>query len=150
MTGVNWTEEQVADYKRRRNLSGGAIADVLATKGRPRLQRHTPGRMNKTEERYAQDHLIAYGMKEGVSWLFESLKLKLDDPLGICGVWYIPDFWIFGDADGKMLPTQEIVEVKGGFIREKGKLKFAWARQKYGMYLWTMAQWSNGKWKEIR
>jgi hypothetical protein len=152
MTGLNWTEQELADFQRRHPRSNSKPNHSAATGNMVRSSglSHTPGKRNETEQRYAQDFLIDHGLKEGESWLFESLKLKLGDPLGLCGVWYIPDFWIFADAKGIRLPIQEIVEVKGGFMREKGKLKFQWARQKYPMYRWMMAQWANGAWREIR
>ena len=62
----------------------------MAFKIRGRARQHTPGRMNKTEEKYAKEMLetrILAG--EVVAYWFDSHKLRLAD-----NTWYTPDFMV--------------------------------------------------------
>ena len=74
--------------------------------------RHSPGRMNKTETRYAQDLALEVAAGEIVWWGFEALTFKLAHDTR-----YTPDF-ILVRQDG----TLHAHEVKG-FWRDDAKIK---------------------------
>ena len=72
-------------------------------KGNPR-HRHTPGTMNKMEERYSKELDLQVAAGRIVKWWFEEWKFKL----GADKIWYTPDFVVM-TPDG----TLEVHECKG-------------------------------------
>jgi hypothetical protein len=79
-------------------------------------RRHTPGRMNKTEQRYAE-HLFLLQRDGAIKWYkFEGIKLKLAPK-----TFYMPDFAVIRN-DGAL----EFHEVKGHWEDDaKVKIKVA-------------------------
>lgn len=97
-------------------------------------------RMNKTEARFARDHLeprLSRG--ESRLWLFETVKLRLADR-----TWLTPDFWELLQ-DGSV----HVHEVKGGYIREDARIKFRVAAEQFAWARWTMWQWKDGRWSKV-
>lgn len=100
---------------------------------------HTPGRMNKTEQKYSW---ILEGLKRtGIvrRWEFQGIRLKLAD-----GAWYRPDFLLWKCDD-----TMECIETKGGFIREAALVRYKVARGQYPIFRFRMLQYKEKTWSEI-
>lgn len=102
-------------------------------------QVHLPGRMNKTEAAWAQRLEARKHAGEIVDFKFEALKFRLAKR-----TWYTPDFMV-------VLPDRsiELHEVKGGFIREDGLLKFKLARELFPWFRWRMVQRRKTKWETL-
>lgn len=119
MTGVRWTEEQLADFERRRGTAAQrSFADTSAPPFQPparpddALGRLPAGKMNKTEARYA-DYLAGEQAAGRIRWFkFEAIKLRLADRTT-----YTPDFPVL-TASGAI----EFHEVKG-FWRAAARVK---------------------------
>lgn len=75
--------------------------------------RPTPGKMNKTEQAYAQVLEHRKRMGEVVWYAFERVRLKLAER-----TYYVPDFVVLL-ATGQL----EVHEVKGGFWRDDARAK---------------------------
>jgi hypothetical protein len=104
----------------------------------PAHQSHTTGQMNKTEARYAamlQTWLAAEGIEH---WSFETLKIRL-----AANTYYTPDFAVW--RAGRL----EFHEVKGGFIRDKSRIKFRCAAEALPWAGFVMMQWKDGQWTRI-
>lgn len=84
---------------------------------------HRPGRMNKTEEAYANYLEVLKRAGEIRDWRFEELKLRLAD-----NTFYSPDFLIW-PIDSLL----ELHEVKG-FWRDDARVKFKVARDRFPMF----------------
>lgn len=92
-------------------------------------RRHTPGEMNKTEERYAAILQLRKHAGEIIDWHFEGHTFKLAADLR-----YTPDFGVL-HVDG----TYELIDVKGsGPIDDKSIVKIKAAAEKFHWFLWTM------------
>ena len=100
-----------------------------------RATRHTPGRMNALEARYAERLELERKTVLGQALAFGTLTLKL-----AADTRYTPDFWCVA-ADG----TLECHEVKG-FLRDDAwvKLKVAAAQFPFRFRLvrWHLKQWT--------
>jgi hypothetical protein len=115
-------------------LNGMPIGDVPAEKPKP-----TDRYRSKTERLYADK--LAWDIKDGViaRWEYEPLKFRLGD-----GAWYTPDFavWTPGGLD--------LIEIKGGFVREAARVRFLVAKRLYPEFTWRMIQRKlSGAWLEI-
>jgi hypothetical protein len=84
---MKWTEEQFADHIKSRGLHAGEKNQkIISSRPRPR---HTPGKMNKTEEKYAAYLELRKRSGEIIRWVFEPFKLRLAD-----NTFYHPDFMV--------------------------------------------------------
>lgn len=97
-------------------------------------------KMNKTEARY-ENHVLrpALFAHEIKAYWFESFKLRLADR-----TWYTPDFVV--QRNDKI----EIVEIKGGFIRDDSMVKYKVAKEMYPCFTWKMMQYKSGEWRKIK
>lgn len=107
-------------------------------------KRHTPGQMNKTEERYAAILQLRKLAGEIVDWQFEAVKFQLAK---LCT--YSPDFMIFY-PDGRI----EFIDVKGsGIIDDKSIVKIKCAAEKFYAFDFVMeieqAKKSGGGYKRV-
>lgn len=101
---------------------------------------HKPrGVMNKTEAMYAELLEASKAMGEIKHYSFEQWKLNV----GI-GSWYTPDFAVILKDD-----TLLFVEVKGGYITDKGMSKFKSACKQFPFIKWKMVQYKGKQWKVI-
>jgi len=92
-------------------------------------RRHTPGEMNKTEERYAGVLQLQKHAGEIIDWHFECHRFKLAADLV-----YTPDFGVL-HVDG----SYELIDVKGsGPIDAKSIVKIKAAAEKFHWFRWTM------------
>lgn len=103
-----------------------------------------PAGMNNTEARYLNDRILPL-VKAGevLSYEFESVSRRLSVNGERC--WYKPDFEV-------MLKCGQIEyhEVKGGYVREDGQIKFQAAMKQYPMFHWLMWQYRGGEWLLIK
>jgi len=97
------------------------------------------GLMNKTEAAYAQVLKLSQAAGEVRWWAYEPIKFRLAKRTHLT-----PDFMVWG-SDGAI----EVIEVKGGFVRDDAACKFKIGRELYPMFQWRMVQFKNGRWKEI-
>ena len=76
--------------------------------------------------------------------------------LGEISAYRFEPYWFGLANDCRYKPDFEVVmpdggieyhEVKGGYVREDGKIKFKVAGQMYPEYRWVWAQWIDGVWK---
>ena len=137
---MRWTEDQLREWQQyvKRRQEARAAPARSATQERaapPRRPKAGEPTMNKTEARYA----TLLGDLDGVVQVrFEAIRLRLGHRLH-----YTPDFWVLR-ADG----TQELHEVKGGFVREDAVVKFKAAAAMWGRaYRFYLAQWKGGEWR---
>lgn len=111
---MNWTEEQLADWKRQKGSTGasGAFPRSAAKVPKPRL--------NKWEQEYAQ-YLEAARQAGTIRWYgFEAIKLRLAS-----GTYYTPDFAVL-NTDNEL----EFREIKG-FWRDDALVKFKVAAEHF-------------------
>lgn len=133
-------------YRVRDSKKGAAVPkkNVLARADAKNVPAHTFGQMNATEAAYARmlDDRVKRGVIRG--WSFERLTLTLAFAgAGIKSVKYTPDFMLIRN-DGSF----ELVEIKGGFVRQSGINKFKQARDRFRCFHWTFAQYRNHEWEE--
>lgn len=91
-----------------RRLIQPEIPVAKAVSRTPRI----PGRMNQTEQRYAQRLTARQRTGDIAAWVYEGMKLKLADK-----TWYTPDFVVIL-ANGEM----ELHEIKG-FMEDDSAVK---------------------------
>lgn len=104
-------------------------------KKKPPIKRRIPGKMNKTEEKYAEQLNLLKAAGEVESWKFEAVKFKLAH-----NTTYLPDFQV-------VYPDRiEYHEIKGGYIFDKGKVKFKVAANMFPEFGWKMIQWKSKQW----
>jgi len=159
MSGVNWTEEQLAAHRRQtaRELCGALAPFADSQAFEPRLrsknlteyqkatgrisQSHGP---NKTEQRYRQ-HLEAQKATGAVIWCaFEDMTLRLGQDCR-----FTPDFSVWM-ADGSV----QFHEVKGRrkngkvYYEDDARVKIAAAAKQYPMFKFFMV-WpgERGEWE---
>lgn len=91
---------------------------------------------SKEEREYAE--MLDVKLKAGDirAWKHEKLRLGLGDR-----VTYTPDFLVW-TKDGAI----ELHEVKGGWIRDVGRVKFKVAQEQFPMFRFVLAQKSHGQW----
>lgn len=97
-------------------------------------------RMNGTEKRMALILDMRKRAGEIVEWWYESVTFRV----GIERSHYRPDF-VCNLPDGSL----EIVEVKGGFVRDDARGKFQAAARQYPFARWRMLAWVKGEWRTI-
>jgi len=95
--------------------------------------------MNKTEERYAAELELMVLAGEIERYSFESHKVRLADK-----TWYTPDFKVICKNH------IEFHEVKGGYMTDKGQIKFKVAADMYPEYRWVMVQYKQKRFTIIR
>jgi len=107
--------------------------------------KHTPGRMNKTEARYADRLAILKAAGEIEEWWFEPMAFRL----GVRFT-YRPDFLV-QYPDG----TLEFVEVKAWWRgagrvgwREDARSKWKGAAEMWPIFRWKATWERNGSWEE--
>ena len=95
--------------------------------------------MNETEERYAAQLALMVRAGEIDRYSFESHKVRLADR-----TWYTPDF--------KVICSDHIEfhEIKGGYMTDKGQIKFKVAAEMYPEYRWVMIQYKGKRFNVIR
>lgn len=94
---------------------------------------HRPGRMNKTEAKFAER---LTNNSQVLYWQFEPLTFRLAKRTN-----YTPDF---------MAVTQDeiwIIEVKGSYEREDARVKWKTAAEMYPMFRWFVARWIRSVWE---
>ena len=96
--------------------------------------------MNATETRYAEKLGLLKVAGEIKRFDFEVDNLRIG-----MGVWYKPDFTVINSKN-----EIEYHEVKGGFITDKGLVKFKVACDLFPERKFKMVQWKNKQWKVIR
>ncbi|MBP7564312.1 MAG: DUF1064 domain-containing protein [Candidatus Cloacimonetes bacterium] len=131
---TRWTEEQYKAFQQNK-LQNQLINH---NKKEGRFKGQSAG-MNKTEIRMKKmlDSLKITGSIKEFS--YEDITFKLAEKMR-----YTPDFRVIY-PDGKI----KFIEVKGGYITERGDLKFKFAMDKYPEYIWEMWQWKDNRWKVI-
>ena len=98
--------------------------------------RHEPGKMNKTEEKYAW--ILASEKNAGKieHWEFEPIKFRLAKR-----TYYTPDFMVVKNG------FIEIHEVKGGGpIEDDSLVKFKTAAEKFWMFKFFMMRFKDNNW----
>jgi hypothetical protein len=121
------------DARRRERLSGASVERPpdAATPPKPR--------MNKTEAARAQVLELAKRTGSVREYWFEGGKFRLGD-----GTFYTPDFMVWY-ANGSI----GFEEIKGGFIREDGLVKFKWAKDKFPCFKWSLWQRRKTQWVRL-
>lgn len=157
MSGVNWTEAEVAERERlmrhqtarelTQSLAGLAISESAPPSQPIRTHNLTPhqkatGRirqprgMNKTEARYAQ-HLEAQKAIGAIAWYrFEAITLKL-----AADTRYTPDFFVMTNTG-----AFQAHEVKG-FWRDDAKVKLKIAAAQYPLEFIAVFAEKGGQWR---
>lgn len=102
-------------------------------RGKGKMKRHEPGKMNQTEARFFSEHLDG---KYPVV-LFESLKFRLADK-----TFYTPDF-VTVSEDGEIT----VWETKSGFHMEDSRVKWKVAAEQYFWLTWKWCVYKNKQWK---
>lgn len=102
---------------------------------KPRTERHIPGIMNRTEQRYESEVLkpLLHSGKILAYW-FESLTLKLAPDLR-----YTPDFLVM-EASGMLC----LHETKG-FMRDDARVKLKMTRQQFPFVI-MVCRYAKGQW----
>jgi hypothetical protein len=102
---------------------------------------HTPGRMNKLEQRFLHEQLEMRRLAgEVLSYHFEALKFRV----GTDTCWYLPDFMVYR-ADGGI----EAIDVKG-HAEGDALVKVKACAQQYPAYEWSWWSWGETGWKQRR
>lgn len=146
---MRWTEEQLAEFQRKRGVAGAApradtshppFAPPPNQAARFALGRLPIGTMNKTEAAYDK-HLWEQRHAGKILWhKFESVKLRLAD-----NTFYTCDFIVLPD-DGVI----EMHEVKGGFWMDDARVKIKVAASIYPfrfIAVMPIAKSKGGGWK---
>jgi len=95
-------------------------------------QQHKTGQMNKTEKRFSLLLDAAIQAEEIERYEFERIKFRLAK-----NTYLTPDFYV-------VYPNHiEIIEIKGGFIREDAIIKFKVAAEMFPEYKWKLIQQKN-------
>ena len=116
-------------------LPGDVKRQAKATK--PGRKRHTPGKMNQAEAKYAAILEIRRAANEIIAWQFEAVTLKLAaKPPGskMKGVRFTPDFVVWM-ADNSI----EFHEVKG-FWEGDAIVKWKVAIERYPMFRFVLVE----------
>lgn len=116
-----WTAEDVKRFQQT-GVEPKREAIVLTQRAKGRRQ-HTPGTMNKTEAKYAEELNAAMRKGEIEWWAFEPVKLKLADK-----TYYTPDFCVM-NIDG----TIDFIETKG-FWEDDARVKIKVAAKLFPMF----------------
>lgn len=142
-SGLRWSEAQLAEHRARADAlvapraasTPAPAADlppdvkrlVRADQAKKRFQakgRLPKGKMNKTEEAYAEQVLEPMRRAGQILWWkFHVIKVRLAD-----GAWYEADFLVM-HAD----MTLAIHETKGEFVTDKGQLKIRLAAEAFSV-----------------
>jgi hypothetical protein len=145
MTGVHWTEKELADFEAR-NRHAAVAAPKIDTNARlfampPNqaghfaLGRLPTGTMNKTEAAYA-DHLEQQRRRGEILWFkFEALKFRLAD-----NTFYTPDFMVLTAHS-----FVELHEVKG-FMTDDANVKIKVAASIYPFKFILVRKRKGGGW----
>jgi hypothetical protein len=88
------------------------------------------GEMNFTEEAYAERLELLKIAGDVLAWDFHAINFRIGDR-----AWFQPDFIIVG---GDL--SIHVVEVKGGFVREAGLVRFRAAARQYPMLQWRLVR----------
>ena len=115
-------------------INGEGSRNAAGVEATPKKPRRTPGRMNKTEERFEREWIRPrYAIGEVENWGFERIKLRLGK-----ATWYEVDFDI--------VTTEAIlmVDVKG-YWHEDARVKIKAAAQTFPFYLFVGATEPNGE-----
>lgn len=99
---------------------------------------HTPGKMNKTEMKWAGRLELEQKLNCIKGYKFESVKLRL-----AAATFYTPDFLVIENDN-----SLTFHEVKGPFIREDAWVKFKMARQVYPEFRFKLFQLIDNYWSE--
>lgn len=103
---------------------------------RAKAQSYTPGKMNRTEEQYANYLELLKRAGEIRDYMFEPMKLNLAKRTT-----YTPDFMVVSSDD-----TIELHEVKG-FWRDDARVKIKVAAERFKMFAFiAMKKGKGGKW----
>lgn len=133
-TSIRWTEDQYKQHQKAK-LDSQLINHK---KKEGRFKNQSSG-MNKTETRMNNLLRSLKTANQIKDFSYEDITFRLAEKMR-----YTPDFRIIY-PDGKI----KFIEVKGGFITERGDLKFKFAMEKYPEYIWEMWQWKDNTWKVI-
>jgi hypothetical protein len=99
-------------------------------------RQHTPGEMNKTEAKMAQELAIEQAAGAILWWAFEGITLKLAHDCRLT-----PDFAVL-HIDGSM----EFRDTKG-FMEDDARAKLAVAADKFWMFRFTTYKPAKGDWE---
>ena len=151
--GVNWTEEEFAEYERLRK-GGDALAPSKRSGTAPVAS--TAGakkpRMNKWECEYALELEARKHAGEILWYGFEALKLRLAD-----GTYYTPDFAVLAKTKAYALGAEWVpgetamhfVEIKG-FLRDDANVKFKVAAELFPFELFMYTRKKGGGWELMK
>jgi hypothetical protein len=103
------------------------------------------GRMTKTERLFANRLDMQKSANVIRGWKYERVNFKLDDPETGRAINYRPDFLVW-NLDGSVT----LIEVKGGWIAEKGMLKFRIAMSLYPEFRFELWQFKGSVWTLLR
>lgn len=92
--------------------------------------------MNKTEHRFSIQLEMMKQDESILDWQYEAIKFRLGP-----NTFYTPDFLvIYSDRF-------EIIEIKGGYIRDDAAVKFKVAAERFPWFKWKMYQMKDHGWK---
>jgi hypothetical protein len=132
---MNWTEEQLAAVYANRGTQAPPLPPSTKAKGK---QGHTPGQMNRTEERKLAGELEWYA--------FEGITFRLGPDAR-----YTPDYAAM-DRKTREITFYEVKGTKQGkaFHRDpQGRTKLAIASEMYPQFHWVLTwRLSNGEWAQ--
>jgi len=145
----------------RAMLLGLKTADTLPTKTIQRvgneLLRLESG-MNKTEWEFSRILAAQKARGEIVEWRYQGVRLPWGaDPKTGRAMHYKPDFYVVSyalhgpkDAEKKYwIIGIKIIEVKGGHIWDRDKVRFRGARAEWPMFEFELWQKKAGQWKRL-
>jgi hypothetical protein len=119
VSGLRWTDDQLADWRKRREQ----VAEVAARQPKPPAG---PKFRSKAEARYAAILESQRAAGQIDSWRHEAVTLTLAN-----GVRYTPDFLVV--ERGRMT----LIEVKG-FMREAARVRLRVAVEQYPHFGWCL------------
>jgi len=139
---MGFGDDQIA----RATVDGKPLAE--ADKPKPKVSDRWPGFRSKWEALYAQE--LEYRKQNGaiLDWIYEGITLRVTDPVMVDGkrrpgVRYMADFAVWM-PDGRLV----LVEIKG-HLREKDKLRYKMARDKFRHIEFTMVSRAKGSWVQL-
>lgn len=118
---------------------------VGSGKGIPRARKA----MNKTESAYAA--ILEAERKHGdiKRWEREGITLRWPDGMCYTGDFTVWNWNVSGDSPTDGPHQIEIIETKGGFIRDDALVKFRAARAHWPEFVFRMMQYSKREWRQI-
>lgn len=124
----------ISEHQAKRML-GDKYPRIVSKAEKPNPVRLDHNRMNRTESLYA-GKLEALRQAGGIiGWKYEALTFRLANRCS-----YTPDFLV-------ITPEEiQVHEVKGGYVREDGLIKWKMTAAAHPEFRFFMCKYTNGKW----